>query len=72
MLYPFSERAFDGLAWNTPWFMVFNHLAIAAPWPRWTGPTPVSGKAVVPGPVLSRVGGATERRRRRACVSSTT
>lgn len=43
VLYPFSERGFDGLAWNTPWFMVLNYLAIACAvaYLRWTGPTPV-------------------------------
>ena len=30
ILYPFSERGFDGLAWNTPWFMVVNYAALAA------------------------------------------
>jgi len=29
VLYPFTERGFDGLAWNTPWFMVANYLVIA-------------------------------------------
>ncbi len=29
ILYPFSERGFDGLAWNTPWFMALNYLALA-------------------------------------------
>ncbi len=28
VLYPFSEWAFDGLAWNTPWFMVLNYVAL--------------------------------------------
>ena len=30
VLYPFSQRGFDGLAWNTPWFMVPNYLALGA------------------------------------------
>jgi len=30
ILYPFTERGFDGLAWNTPWFMVLNYAALAA------------------------------------------
>jgi hypothetical protein len=34
VLYPVSDWAFDGLAWNTPWFMVANYvaLAVAAVW----------------------------------------
>ncbi|WP_144290189.1 metal-dependent hydrolase [Ideonella sp. A 288] len=30
VLYPFTERGFDGIAWNTPWFMALNYLALAA------------------------------------------
>ena len=30
VLYPITERGFDGLAWNTPWFMVANYTALAA------------------------------------------
>lgn len=29
ILYPFTERGFDGLAWNTPWFLVLNYVALA-------------------------------------------
>lgn len=29
VLYPFTERGFDGIAWNTPWFMATNYIAIA-------------------------------------------
>ena len=29
VFYPITERAFDGLAWNTPWFMVVNYVALA-------------------------------------------
>ena len=29
VLYPITERGFDGLAWNTPWFMVVNYVALA-------------------------------------------
>ena len=29
VLYPFTQRGFDGLAWNTPWFMVANYVALA-------------------------------------------
>lgn len=28
VLYPFSERGFDGVAWNTPWFMAANYAAL--------------------------------------------
>jgi membrane-bound metal-dependent hydrolase YbcI (DUF457 family) len=30
VLYPFTQRGFDGLAWNTPWFLVLNYAAIVA------------------------------------------
>jgi len=30
VLYPFTERGFDGIAWNTPWFMALNYLALGA------------------------------------------
>ncbi len=30
VLYPITERGFDGVAWNTPWFMLLNYLALAA------------------------------------------
>jgi hypothetical protein len=38
VLYPITERGFDGLAWNTPWFMVLNYLtlAIIVLWLLWT------------------------------------
>jgi hypothetical protein len=29
VLYPIFQRGFDGIAWNTPWFMVANDLALA-------------------------------------------
>ena len=29
VLYPFTERGFDGIAWTTPWFMVVNYLSLA-------------------------------------------
>jgi hypothetical protein len=29
VLYPLTQRGFDGLAWNTPWFMVLNYTALA-------------------------------------------
>jgi hypothetical protein len=28
VLYPITERGFDGMAWITPWFMVLNYLAL--------------------------------------------
>jgi len=28
VLYPFTQAGFDGVAWNTPWFMVVNYVAI--------------------------------------------
>jgi len=30
VLYPITERGFDGIAWNTPWFMSLNYTALAA------------------------------------------
>ena len=30
VLYPITERGFDGLAWNTPWFLVLNYIALGA------------------------------------------
>jgi hypothetical protein len=32
VLYPFTVRGFDGLAWNTPWFMVLNYMALTSTW----------------------------------------
>lgn len=29
VFYPVTYRGFDGIAWNTPWFMVLNYLSIA-------------------------------------------
>ena len=47
VLYPITDRGFDGIAWPTPWFMVLNYaaLAVAGLWllrssrrrPRWPG-----------------------------------
>ena len=28
VLYPITERGFDGLAWNTPWFLALNYAAL--------------------------------------------
>lgn len=30
VFYPLTYWGFDGLAWNTPWFMVVNYVSIAA------------------------------------------
>ena len=30
VLYPFTQRGFDGIAWNTPWMLALNYAAIAA------------------------------------------
>ncbi len=30
VLYPITQRGFDGLAWNTPWFMVLNYAVLCA------------------------------------------
>ena len=30
VLYPFTERGFDGVAWNQPWMLALNYGAIAA------------------------------------------
>jgi hypothetical protein len=30
VLYPFTQRGFDGVAWNTPAFMLANYAALAA------------------------------------------
>ena len=32
VLYPITMRGFDGVAWNTPWFMALNYLALAVTW----------------------------------------
>ncbi|MBI5898476.1 MAG: hypothetical protein HZB40_04565 [Rhodocyclales bacterium] len=29
VLYPLTYEGFDGMAWNTPWFMAANYLALA-------------------------------------------
>jgi hypothetical protein len=29
VLYPITQRGYDGIAWNTPWFMVLNYVALA-------------------------------------------
>jgi hypothetical protein len=29
VLYPITQRGFDGIAWNTPWFVVVNYAALA-------------------------------------------
>jgi len=32
VLYPFTMRGFDGLAWNTPWFIAVNYASLAVVW----------------------------------------
>jgi hypothetical protein len=29
VLYPFSDRGFDGWAWNQPWFLLLNYAALS-------------------------------------------
>ena len=29
VLYPFTQRGFDGIAWNQPWFMLLNYASLA-------------------------------------------
>lgn len=43
IFYPFTQWGFDGLAWNTPWFLIANHVIIALVivwllWRRWFAP----------------------------------
>jgi hypothetical protein len=56
VLYPFTDRGFDGIAWNTPWFMALNYLALIAValglWVarlRRQGDRRTTGEACVPG-----------------------
>jgi hypothetical protein len=30
VLYPITQEGFNGVAWNTPWFMALNYFALAA------------------------------------------
>ncbi len=32
VLYPLTYRGFDGVAWNTPWFVVANYSTLALVW----------------------------------------
>jgi LexA-binding, inner membrane-associated putative hydrolase len=32
VFYPISQRGFDGIAWNTPWFMALNYAALVFVW----------------------------------------
>lgn len=32
VLYPLTYRGFDGVAWNTPWFVVANYAVLALVW----------------------------------------
>ena len=37
VLYPITQRGFDGLAWNTPWFLVLNYVVLCTVgWWLWT------------------------------------
>ncbi len=36
VLYPFTQQGFDGIAWNTPWFMLLNYSLLAAVWAHLT------------------------------------
>ena len=36
VLYPLTQQGFDGIAWNTPWFMLLNYTVLAAMW-AWLG-----------------------------------
>ena len=44
VLYPFTQRGFDGIAWNQPWMLVLNYAAILAVtgW-LWRSRRPASG-----------------------------
>ena len=37
IFYPFTQWGFDGLAWNTPWFLVANHgtIVLVVAWLLW-------------------------------------
>ena len=30
VFYPITQRGFDGIAWNTPWFLALNYVALGA------------------------------------------
>jgi LexA-binding, inner membrane-associated putative hydrolase len=32
VFYPITQRGFDGIAWNTPWFMALNYAALVFAW----------------------------------------
>ncbi len=32
VLYPITQRGFDGIAWNTPWFMALNYAVLTFTW----------------------------------------
>ena len=32
VLYPITREGFDGIAWNTPWFMLLNYTALLLGW----------------------------------------
>lgn len=48
VLYPITQRGFDGLAWNTPWFLVATYLALAlCAWLLLRRHPPVTGRGGV-------------------------
>ncbi len=32
VFYPFTQRGFDGIAWNTPWLMALNYVVLGLTW----------------------------------------
>ena len=42
VLYPFTQRGFDGIAWNTPWFLALNYAALLLTW-LWILARPILG-----------------------------
>jgi len=40
VLYPITYRGFDGIAWNTPWFVVVNYSALLLCWVAGRNRTP--------------------------------
>lgn len=64
VLYPFTQRGFDGIAWNTPRFMVLNYLALAGAG-LWLFVTRARGQTLQPAPpglAVAGIGGPDEQR----------
>lgn len=55
VLYPITERGFDGVAWNRPWFMALNYVALVAVG-LWLYRTRRSAQTSLPRPKPSRIG----------------